>query len=125
MERWKLCAVCAQGSWTNGKLKARIASSIVWLVCACQGCPQQKWALARRVSFGGSTLTVLVEPGEVAISISRRELWPKDGRSFPSRCSMHEPRTLEQPVGRLPILDRRYSRLIGQSARDKNPGDAL
>ena len=33
---------------------------------------------ARRVSFGGSTLTVLAEPGDVAIRNSRRDLSPEE-----------------------------------------------
>jgi hypothetical protein len=40
----------------RGAALARIASSIVWLVCACQGCPQQRWALRAGFSFCGSTV---------------------------------------------------------------------
>ncbi len=42
---------------------ARIASSMVWLVCACQGCPEWRRALRARFSFCASTVTVLAEPG--------------------------------------------------------------
>jgi hypothetical protein len=42
---------------------ARIALSSVWLVCACQGCPSQRRALRASFFVGGSTLTVLAEPG--------------------------------------------------------------
>lgn len=73
------CALSEAGRM--GKLMGRIASSIVWLVCACRGCPPRRRALARRVSFGGSTLTVLAEPWDVAIRISRRDLSP-DGKNL-------------------------------------------
>jgi hypothetical protein len=55
---------------------ARIALFIVWLVCACQGCPHTRQALRAGFSVGGSTLTVLVEPGVLLVRISRRDLWP-------------------------------------------------
>jgi hypothetical protein len=46
---------------------ARVALSIVWLDCACQGCPHQRRALRAGFSVGGSTLTVLTEPGDVRL----------------------------------------------------------
>jgi hypothetical protein len=49
---------------------ARIALSIVWLVCACQGCPWQRRAL--RAGFfvlAAPPLTVLAEPGDVRLGL--------------------------------------------------------
>jgi hypothetical protein len=42
---------------------ARIASSIVWLVCTCQVCPRHRLALCAGFFVGDFTLTVLAEPG--------------------------------------------------------------
>jgi hypothetical protein len=47
----------------NEVIVARAASSIVWLICACQGCPQQNKALRAGFLVCGSTVTVLAEPG--------------------------------------------------------------
>jgi len=55
---------------------ARIALSIVWLGCACQGSPHQRWALRAGFSGGGSTVDSARRAGEFASRISRRDLWP-------------------------------------------------
>jgi len=46
---------------------ARIALAIVWLVCACQGCPQKNKALRAGLFVCGSTVTVLAEPGSLPL----------------------------------------------------------
>ena len=61
----------------NEVIVARTASSIVWLVCACQGCPW--WRRALRASFfvlAAPPLTVLRRAGTFASRISRRDWWP-------------------------------------------------
>jgi len=55
---------------------ARIALSIVWLVCACQGCPHNRLALRAGFLLAAPPLTVLAEPGVLLVRISRRDLWP-------------------------------------------------
>ena len=60
-----------------GAIVARIASSIVWLGCACQGCPHHRRALRAGFCFGGSTVDSARRAGDVAIRISRRDLWPQ------------------------------------------------
>jgi hypothetical protein len=44
-----MCSSPVNRSKSKGVIVARIAPSIVWLVCACQGCPSQIRAL--RASF--------------------------------------------------------------------------
>ena len=51
----------------NEVIVARTASSIVWLICACQGCPQQNKALRAGFLVCGSTMTVLAEPGSLPL----------------------------------------------------------
>lgn len=68
---------------------ARVASSIVWLDCACQGCPKAGKALRAGGRFAAPPLTVLVEPGTWRLGscagISGRGfsaamfLWPQAG----------------------------------------------
>ena len=60
----------------NEVIVARTASSIVWLVCACQGCPQPNKALRAGFLVCGSTVDSARRAGEFASRISRRDLWP-------------------------------------------------
>jgi hypothetical protein len=55
---------------------AQIGLSILWLVCACQGCPHQRRALRAGFCSAAPPLTVLAEPRDAALRNSRRELWP-------------------------------------------------
>ncbi len=64
---------------------ARIALSIVWLVCACQGCPQQRRAL--RAGFfvlAAPPLTVLAEPGVLLLGFRAGTWWPEAENLFGS-----------------------------------------
>ena len=49
---------------------------IVWLVCACQGCPHNRLALRAGFLLAAPPLTVLAKPGVLLVRISRRDLWP-------------------------------------------------
>ena len=61
----------------NEVIVARTASSIVWPVCACQGCPQQNKVLRAGFLVGGSTVDSARRAKGLAIRISRRDLWPE------------------------------------------------
>ena len=51
----------------NEVIVARIASFIVRLVCACQGCPHQKWALRAGFLVCGSTVDSARRAGEFCL----------------------------------------------------------
>lgn len=61
--------LCGQSVTGSGMMLARIASPIVWLVCACQGCPQRGSALPNGFLFAAPPLTVLTEPGTWRLGI--------------------------------------------------------
>jgi hypothetical protein len=55
-----------------------LASSSVWLACACQGCPKKnEHGAARRFLFCGSTVDSARRTKDVLVRISRREFWPE------------------------------------------------
>ena len=60
----------------NEVIVARTASSIVWLVCACQGCPQPNKALRAGFLVCGSTVDSARRAGAFALRHSRRDWWP-------------------------------------------------
>jgi len=60
---------------------ARTASSIVWPVCACQGCPQQNKALRAGFLVCGSTVDSARRAGAWLVRISRRDWWPDQDTS--------------------------------------------
>jgi hypothetical protein len=67
---------CIGLSKKNEVIVARIASSILRLVCACQGSPHQRWALRAGFLVCGSTVDSARRAGEFASRISRRDWWP-------------------------------------------------
>ena len=60
----------------NEVIVARTASSIVRLVCACQGCPQPNKALRAGFLVCGSTVDSARRAGAFALRLSRRDWWP-------------------------------------------------
>jgi len=63
----------------HGEDSGALASSIVWLACACQGCPKiYVWRCAPVVRFGGPPLTAQAKPKTWLVRLLRRIA----GRSF-------------------------------------------
>jgi hypothetical protein len=62
---------------SQGLTPARLVLAILWLDCACQGCPYKTQRFARDFLFCGSTLTVLVEPGTWLVRKARRDFQPE------------------------------------------------
>ena len=68
-------------------ISGALASSIVWLACACQGSPKNvPGAGAPVVWFAAPPLTVLGEPKTWLVRLLRREFWPEIIRKRSFSC---------------------------------------
>jgi len=64
----------------HGEDSGALASSIVWLACACQGCPKKcVWRCAPVVRFAAPPLTGAGEPKTWLVRLLRRDCWPEWG----------------------------------------------
>ena len=62
----------------HGVDSGALASSIVWLACACQGCPVIcVWRCAPVVRFAAPPLTGAGEPKTWLVRLLRRDCWPE------------------------------------------------
>jgi hypothetical protein len=62
----------------HGVDSGALASSIVWLACACQGCPKNcVWRCAPVVRFAAPPLTGAGEPKTWLVRLLRRDCWPE------------------------------------------------
>ena len=61
----------------HGEDSGALASSIVWLACACQGCPKIcVWRCAPVVRSAAPPLTGAGEPKTWLVRLLRRDCWP-------------------------------------------------
>ncbi len=80
-----------------------LASSIVWLACACQGCPINcVWRCAPVVRFAAPPLTGAGEPKTWLVRLLRRDCWPEFGENFVYRSGLRV--ELQRPHAGLSLL---------------------
>ncbi len=67
----------------HGEDSGALASSMVWLACACQGCPIIcVWRCAPVVRFAAPPLTGAGEPKTWLVRLLRRDCWPEFLKNF-------------------------------------------
>jgi hypothetical protein len=73
----------------HGVDSGALASSIVWLACACQGCPRNcVWRCAPVVRFAAPPLTGAGEPKTWLVRLLRRDCWPEFEENFVYRSGL-------------------------------------
>ena len=73
----------------HGVDSGALASSMVWLACACQGCPiNYVWRCAPVVRFAAPPLTGAGEPKTWLVRLLRRDCWPEFWENFVYRSEL-------------------------------------
>ena len=73
----------------HGEDSGALASSMVWLACACQGCPINcVWRCAPVVRFAAPPLTGAGEPKTWLVRLLRRDCWPEFWENFVYRSGL-------------------------------------